>query len=119
MSSLPGLDLEDYLMWNYDLIVNGDGSANKSLQIAEALGTAVRRRKELTTEEFAPLIALFEPHRDEIEYRLSDFDDETQSWRDYAGYAFDFIPPDLYAKGGAILDNLNAMTPTPLKTETR
>lgn len=44
MSSIPGRDLEAFLMWNYDLIVAGDGSANTSLAIAEAIGNIERRR---------------------------------------------------------------------------
>ncbi len=36
-----------------------------------------------TTDE---MIDFFEPHRETIEYWLSDFDEETQSWRDYAPY---------------------------------
>lgn len=88
MSSLPGLDLEDYLAWQYDLIVEGDGSANPSLEIAEALGVATRRQR-VSAEQFQRLVIASEHLRHDVEYRLGQFDEETQSWRDYAGYAFD------------------------------
>lgn len=104
MSSLPGCSLEAFLMWNYNLIVDGDGSANPSLQIAEAIGTATQRRVPLTNEQFAPLVALYEPYRDQVERRLADFDEENQSWRNYAGSNFDFLPASLYDKGRAHLD---------------
>lgn len=103
MSSLPGLTLEAFLMWNFNLIVDGDGSANPSLQIAEAMGTAARARRQISKDEFAPVVALFEPYRIDVENNLADFDDEIQSWRDYAGWCFEFIPDALYTQGGALL----------------
>lgn len=102
MSSCPGSYLEDYLMWNYDLIVNGDTGANPSLAIAEAMGT-IKRRPALTSEQFAPLVALWEPWREYIERSLSYFNEEEQSWRDYAGYAFDDVPKTLFDEGLALL----------------
>lgn len=102
MSSLPGYTLEDFLMWNYDLIVDDDGGANPSLQIAEACGVQTRR-KRITGAQFAPLVAMFEPYRDKVEWRLGDFDEENMSWRDYAGYSFDFIPDELYERGSAVV----------------
>ena len=54
MSSIPGYTLEEYMEWNYWGCV---------------------------PEECAKL---YEPHREAIEYWLSDFDEETQNWRDYA-----------------------------------
>lgn len=92
MSSLPGYFLEDYLMWAFNLVVDGDASANPSRQIAEALGTSPNPRPRISSEQFAPIVAAFEPWRETIEDRLSDFDEETQSWRDYSSYAFDHIP---------------------------
>lgn len=100
MSSLPGVTLESFLMWNYDLIVDGDGSANQSMAIAEACGVSSRRRR-ITAEQFAPLVAVFEPHREDVENWLLDFDEENQSWRDYAGYCP--IPKELYRAGGEVL----------------
>jgi hypothetical protein len=108
MSSLPGLSLEAFLAWNYDLIVAGDGSANPSRLIAETLGT-IEKRQELTTEKFAQLVALYEPYRDQVEWRLADFDAETQSWRDYAGYGFDFLPASLFDMGLKMLTYLLLM----------
>lgn len=95
MSSWPGPSLEDFLMWQFDLIVDNDGSANHSLQIAEAMGVDTRR-KRITGEQFAPLVALFEPHREYVERRLDDYSEENSgSWRDYAGYSFDDIPKEI------------------------
>jgi len=94
MSSLPGLDLEDYLSWAYD-VVTAEVDGNTSLRYAEAFGTASRRRPVATPEQFKGLTSLFEHLRETIEYKLSDFDEDNQSWRDYAGYAFDFVPDEL------------------------
>lgn len=102
MSTCPGTTLEDYLMWRYNLIVDGDSSANLSLQIAEAMGVKTAR-KRITAAEFAPLVELFEPHRRKIEWRLEDCsEDESGSWRDYAGFAFDFLPGDVIKRGEEI-----------------
>ena len=88
MSSCPGTTLEAFLMWQHDLVVDGDSSANPSLEIAEAMGR-VSNRKHLTAIEFAGIVELYEGHRKEIESKLEQFDEETMSWRDYAGLAFD------------------------------
>lgn len=95
MSSLPGYSLEDYLMWNFDLVVDGDTSANPSQAIAEAMGTSPEPRPRITGEQFAPIVAAYEPWRAYVQNRLSEFDEETQSWRDYAGYAFENLPDQL------------------------
>jgi len=106
MSSCPGTDLEDFLMWNFDLIVDGDSSANVSRQIAEALGT-IHRRPEITLEQFKPLVEIFEPYRSKIEDRLMDYsEEENGSWRDYGSYAFDFIPPDVFTKALFIIKEI-------------
>lgn len=102
MSSCPGSTLEDYLMWDLDLIVEDQNQANESLRIAEALGVKTRR-KLITQLEFNPIVALFEPHREVVEYLLQDFDDDTQSWRDYAGASFGFISETLYDQARALL----------------
>ena len=95
MSSLPGYSLEEYLMWNFDLVVDGDASANQSQAIAEAIGTSLCPRPRITGEQFAPIVAAYEPWRKFIQGRLSDFDEENQSWRDYAGYSFEHLPDEL------------------------
>lgn len=92
MSSCPGYALEDYLAWNFNVVVEGRGENNPSLDIAEMLGTATRRRDVLTKEDFAPIVKLFEDCRERVECRLQDFDDDRQSWRDYAGACFDDLP---------------------------
>ncbi len=91
MSSLPGFSLESFLLWNFDLVVDGEDEANISLGLAEWLGN-IKPRPRMSPEKFAELVAIFEPHREQVEYKLSAFDEETQSWRDYAGYAFDWLP---------------------------
>lgn len=92
MSSLPGLTLEEYVMWDLDLIVDGESMANPSLALAEAMGVRTGRRR-LTLAQFQPILSLYEPFRDAIEYKLEDYSEEDcGSWRDYAGYAFEFIP---------------------------
>ena len=45
------------------------------------------------------LVNLFEPYRSEVERALCDFDEETQSWRDYSGIVGPSIPDDVYAAG--------------------
>jgi len=91
MSSCPGLQLEDFIMWKHDLIVDGYTGANSSLQIAETLGVQTRRVR-ITRDQFIPFVELYEPYRDHVEQLLLDFDEYENSWRDYAGYNFDFIP---------------------------
>lgn len=94
MSSLPGLTLESYVLWSYDLIVESQPDANFSLALAEALGKTTRRLV-VTEELFKEILEPFEVHREHVENLLLDFDDDTQSWRDYAGACFDFLP-DIY-----------------------
>jgi len=43
----------------------------------------------LTKEQFSKIVALYEPHRESIEERLDNFDEDNQSWRSYAQYAMD------------------------------
>lgn len=94
MSSLPGLTLESFVLWQYDIVVESQPDANFSLSLAEALGNAPRR-PVVTEELFKEILEPFEPHREHVENLLMTFDDDTQSWRDYAGACFDFLP-DLY-----------------------
>ena len=61
MSSLPGLKLEDYIAWNYDLVVEDSPDPNWSLCAAEMLGT-IRPRRRMTQAEFAEVIEVFEPY---------------------------------------------------------
>ena len=98
MSSLPGYTLEKYVMWMHDLIVDGDGGANFSLSVAEAIGTSSRNRRELTKEEFSMVLAPYEPHRDYIEDRLEWFEEDRMSWRDYSDYAFNDVPHVVWEK---------------------
>ena len=92
MSSLPGFKMEDYLAWCFNIGAQNNPEANASLGIAEMLGIAPHNvRPVLTQEQFKPLVDMFEPFREQIENRLSDFDDDAMSWRSYACSAFDFI----------------------------
>ena len=116
MSSIPGLTLESYVMWNHNLVVIGylrwtyprrykgkkkeesikmatfsfGTSANASLQIAEALGINTYR-VSLSQAQFDTILAIYEPYRAIVEARLTDFNEETQSWRTYAGSCFNDI----------------------------
>jgi hypothetical protein len=94
MSSRPGLTLESFIEWNWDLVVMDDSpDANVSLRLAEMMGK-IHLRPRITPEQFSPILALYEPYREHVEHNLAEFDDETQSWRDYAGYAFS-IPKEV------------------------
>ena len=106
MSSLPGYDLEDYLAWNYSITVQDQPEANFSVGLAEMLGNVTRRRPHLTQEEFAVIVKMYEPHRENIEDKLSDFDEDNQSWRDYACYEFGNVPDELEGQVIAYLDEL-------------
>ena len=108
MSSLPGHSMEDYLMWNFNIRVLDRDDANASIRIAEILGTESNRRKVLSEELFKPLVAMFEAHRETIERILDDFNSKTQSWRDYASYAFDSVPPEVYIEGDEYLNKIGA-----------
>ena len=116
MSSIPGLTLESYVMWNHNLVVIGylrriyprrhkgkekeesikmatfsfGTSANTSLQIAEALGVNTRR-VNLSPAQFDTILSIYEPYRAIVETRLADFNEESQSWRTYAGSCFNDI----------------------------
>lgn len=105
MSTIPGYTLEKLLMWNYNLIVEGDDTANVSMMIAERIGFADSRRKMISEAQFAPLIALFEPYRENIEYLLEEYSEEDcGSWRDYAQHVCERAPDEVWKQGRALLD---------------
>lgn len=95
MSSWPGGYLEDYLMWDFDLIVDEETGANKSLEIAEAIGVPSRRIR-INKEQFAPILALYEPYRDDMERHLNWFEDDSMSWRDYASCVGECAPDEIH-----------------------
>lgn len=103
MSSIPGYDLEDFVAWSQDLIVDGDGSANFSLQVAELIGT-VPRRRELTTKQFFEVLKLYEPYREQIEDKLCDFDEDNQSWRSYSECVFNCFPESVIAEAELLIN---------------
>lgn len=85
MSELPGYDLEAYVMWLHDLIVDGDGSANNSVSLAVMLGQTEEYRLRLTKEQFGKIITVYEPYREYIENLLDDFDEDRHGgWRQYS-----------------------------------
>lgn len=92
MSSFPGADLEDFLAWSYDLAVLGQEDANPSMRLAESLGTSIKVRPHITEEEFKELVSIFEPIRNTVEDLLLDFNEDSQSWRDYAQRFESYIP---------------------------
>jgi hypothetical protein len=92
MSSIPGYDLEAFVAWQHDLIVDEDRSANWSLMVVEAMGQQTRR-VHVDGDRFKKILALYEPHREDIELKLGEFDDENQSWRAYACDAFSHHDP--------------------------
>lgn len=103
MSSLPGLLLEDFVAWNFSLVVEEQNESNISVGLAEFLGTTKKTRRNLSKLEFLPVIKLFEQYRERVEERLLEFEEGT-SWRDYAGWAFEFIPNEIYEKAEKIIN---------------
>lgn len=105
MSSIPGYTLEDFVAWQWNLIVEEQSESNVSLGMAEFFGT-VSRRKTLTQTEFKEIISLYLPYRQVIEERLADFDEETQSWRGYAEVVDLDIPEEVQRKIGQLVKEL-------------
>lgn len=99
--------MESYLMWELNITVEDLHDANESREMAEILGN-VERRPHLSAEQFAPIVEMFELYREQIEHSLSRYNEEYQSWRDYAGYAFDFIPEDLIEQARAMIAGCEA-----------
>jgi hypothetical protein len=105
MSSIPGYTLEDFVAWQWNLVVDEAPENNISLGLAEALGNS-KPRPRLTKEQFAPIVAIYEPFREDIERRLEDFDEDTQSWRDYSNYVDADITPDMEAEAERLVKEL-------------
>lgn len=107
MSTIPGYTLECYVMWDLDLIVDDDRSANLSLSLAEAMGQPTRRTR-ITSAQFREILALYEPFRVAVERALDQYDeDDSGSWRDYAGFAMgDLIPTAVYDKARRAVANI-------------
>jgi hypothetical protein len=105
MSHCPGPDLEDWIT-DWWRLVDVDGQH----------GTSIRRlyagQLILTKEQFQGLVEIYKPVREQIEERLSEYsEEENGSWRDYAGYAFDFIPKDVTDKAEEYLRPLRGKVP--------
>jgi hypothetical protein len=83
------LKLEDWIT-DWWRLVDADGEH----------GTGIRRmyvgQLILSKEQFQALVAIYEPVRRDVEWRIEEYsEEENGSWRDYAGYAFDFIPKEI------------------------
>jgi hypothetical protein len=85
MSSRPGLTLEAWLEDEYFLVLLDD----RIIGIPDP-----GRLVPVRLEQFTQLVTLFEPHRDYVEDKLLDFDEENQSWRAYNSAVFDSCFPD-------------------------
>lgn len=86
MSHCPGSTLEDWIT-DWHRLVDADKKHGSGWRWIYT-GTLI-----LTADQFAELVRIYGPHRAEIERRLQEYSEEEYgSWRDYAGYAFDFIP---------------------------
>lgn len=93
MSEIPGYTLEAFVEWEWNFAVIGESDKNFNLAVAEMLNGNYRRPR-ITKEQFAKLIALYEPYRDMIEYRLDQFDEDNQSWRGYCNCVTEGISSD-------------------------
>lgn len=115
MSSLPGLDLESFLLWEFDLVLDSptQEDANVSASMAEALGK-VARRPIVSPEDFQRVLAHFEPHRDTVEDGLSDFDEDTQSWRDYAPGVASRVPDEVWTEATKVMNEITGRDWKPL-----
>lgn len=105
MSHCPGPYLEDWLT-DWWRLVDADGQH----------GTGIRRlytgQLILTKDQFQELVEIYKPFREEIEARLADYsEEENGSWRDYCGYAFDFIPEDVSKNAEEYLRALRGKVP--------
>lgn len=91
MSSIPGYNLEAFLIWLLDIRVIGEAEANFSVGVA-GMFSGEDSRPILTLDQFSPIVALYEPYREMVEDRLLDFDEDTQSWRSYAEHVDTDVP---------------------------
>ncbi len=85
MSHCPGVYLEDFITDQFSLVDE-----------AGEHGTSIRRiykgQQILTADQFAELVKILEPHREDVERYLEDYDEEDHgSWRDYSSYAMAHI----------------------------
>ena len=106
MSNCPGRTLEAFLLWNYDLVLEGEQPVNHGLAIAEAMDRPTRLSR-ITPEQFSVLVALFGPWREDMENTLNQFDEREQSWRDYAWSVAAHVEDALFDIGRVYLKLLN------------
>lgn len=105
MSHCPGSSLEDWIT-DWHRLVDADkkhGSGWRWLYTGQLI---------LTAEQFAELVKIYEPFRAGVEERLQEYNEEENgSWRDYAGYAFDFIPEPVMETASVYLKSIESIVP--------
>lgn len=105
MSHCPGSKLEDWIT-DWHRLVDADNQHGSGIRWLYK-GTLV-----LTAAQFAELVRIYEPHRAEIEHQLEEYsEEENGSWRDYCGYAFDFIPEAVGDEACRYVNALRASVP--------
>lgn len=107
MSTICGRDLESYVAYSHDLLVEGYEESNVSLSILEGIGQATRRVK-ISPEHFKQVVALYEEERELVERGLEEFDEEEQSWRDYSYWAIgQYIPTETLRAAGDLIQSFS------------
>lgn len=54
---------------------------------------------ELTPEDIALVLWMWEPYREHVEHVLADFNEDEQSWRQCRNTCFDALPIPVFADG--------------------
>jgi hypothetical protein len=102
VSHCPGPRLEDWIT-DYWHIVDADGE----------YGTGIRRwytgQLIFSKEQFAALVAIYEPAREHVERLIGEFDEEEQSWRAYCDVFA--IPQDIKDKARQYVESLRDKVP--------
>lgn len=105
MSYCPGYTLEEWLAYEYSLNVYSDGQLTSDSWRAKYAGQRV-----VTHEQFYELLDMFRPHREYVEEKLLDFNEEEQSWRSYNSAVFGsyFDDKDFNNRADALVKSWNA-----------
>ncbi len=56
------------------------------------------------------VVALLEPYRESVEYVAGDFDEETQSWRDYRGAVWSTVPEEVMQRVSELMRGAQPVT---------
>lgn len=62
-------------------------------------------------QSFEKIVAILEPCRVDLEYQIADFDEDTQSWRDYRNAMWDCIPKQISVQIDNIIQNPSFIAP--------